>query len=168
MKLSTLPFAHLLGINRAKRVKQAAAVKVSTPCEIEADFGNQSIVVKGSVTAVGGLNVSEAALSRHKATPHTNLGASPTKATCQSERARMKAIVEYGIKNGCVNEAAVYAFETSMAAEQAISLLASTKAVTSVAKQPTPATTWPEARMASAGIAADILHAGAKARGETL
>ncbi|MDA8092342.1 MAG: hypothetical protein M0T84_00255 [Betaproteobacteria bacterium] len=45
------------------------------------------------------------------------------KAARRSERARCARIVAHGIKNGCVNQAGVFAFDTNMSAAQAISAL---------------------------------------------
>lgn len=49
------------------------------------------------------------------------------KAARTSERARCAKIIAHGIKNGCVNQAGVFAFDTGMTADQAISAMSASK-----------------------------------------
>lgn len=106
------------------------------------------------------------------------------KAVRQSERARCARIIAHGIKNGCVSQAGVFAFDTSMTSTQAISALSASKLDSNAnrsglgqrmaaVKVPnvgadSPSHIDPNNPQAAAKAIADrVIAAAAKARGET-
>jgi len=110
-------------------------------------------------------------------------GSEEAKAARQIERARCAKIIAHGIKNGCVNQAGVFAFDTSMSVSQAIGALSASK-LDGGAKGPglgqrmagvnvvkvgadAPASHDPSDPQAAAKAVADrIIASAAKARGE--
>ena len=110
-------------------------------------------------------------------------GSEEAKAARQVERARCAKIIAHGIKNGCVNQAGVFAFDTTMSVNQAIGALSASK-LDGGAKGPglgqrmatvgvvrvgadAPASHDPsDPQAASKAMADRIIASAAKARGE--
>lgn len=102
----------------------------------------------------------------------------------KAERARCARIIAHGIKNGCVHQAAVFAFDTSMSAAQAIAAINAARLdatagkrgglagrmagvqVPKVGADAAPAPDLSDPKVAAKVAADRIVSAAAKARGE--
>lgn len=156
------PFAHLLSIPKKLLKQKQVAPSKSLPA------------AKSFLELVtGSANVNS---NDDSAIPEDN-------AIRKAERARCAKIINHGISNGCLNQACVFAFETGMAADQAIAVLINTMTYVGAAR-PGLHQRMSEMRYANIGLefpndddstepqvggkaaANSIIRAASKARGE--
>lgn len=182
----TLPYAHLIGIpgpakpatsRKSKDVGLTDASRNRT-AEWSGSRKNRPSSTAGIIPTVGSAGTSE---RLNRAMPKSSLPSRPAPSALgdaiQDERRRIAKIMAYGIKNGCVNQAGVFAFDTDMTAAQAIDAIAahemdrrnSTRfdraALYVKAEQTTAGSVSPTQEISPADLAAKITAAADKARG---
>lgn len=195
-KAGVVPFAHLLGIhaesetndNDEQKKKDEAkradwAKKAETDDDRKQKDGESDDDYAQRMEEMDKEDDKKAKGEKADDDASADEGSEEAKAARQIERARCAKIIAHGIKNGCVNQAGVFAFDTSMSVSQAIGALSASK-LDGGAKGPglgqrmagvnvvkvgadAPASHDPSDPQAAAKAVADrIIASAAKARGE--
>ena len=195
---ATVPFAHLLGIRAESETEEdkkeredQEAKKASWSKKAESDDDRKQRDGESDEEYAQRMEEMDdeedkKAKSSSESDPEEDLedNSEETKAVRQHERVRCAKIIAHGIKNGCVNQAGVFAFDTSMTAAQAISALNAGKidasansrsslsgrmagvAIPNVGADGSDKPDLSDPRMAAKISANAIIAAAAKARGE--
>jgi hypothetical protein len=190
-RLAAVPFAHLLGITRAESDQpddkeesdEMKAKRASWAEKAEDDPDRKQREGESDDDYAKRMEEmdDEEAKAEGKDVPDDDAEDEETKAIRRDERARCAKIIAHGIKNGCVNQAGVFAFDTSMTVAQATAALSASrldgKKGTSLAQRmtsvdvpvvgadaPQPDSSSPHAQ--AKAVADRIIAAASRARGE--
>lgn len=139
-KLATVPFAHLLGIRaeseteeteeeRAEREeKEAKRAEWAKKAETDDDRKQREEETDDEyVSRMEKMDDEEARRAENDGLDEDDDEGEKEKAARRAERARCARIVAHGINNGCVTQAAVFAFDTNLPVSAAIAAMKAAK-----------------------------------------